>query len=86
MLSQREVRRGGKALYRLRDSEALSHASGTLGCQGGGWQAQAEGGEEEETGEEGLPLRGLLRHDPVYQGLTELAKEGRSQPAVTPQG
>lgn len=78
VLWQREARRGGKALYGFRDSEALSHLVGLRAVREAGGRPRQKERKRKQAGE-GLPLRGLLRSDPVYQGLTELAKEGRSQ-------
>lgn len=50
-MGHREERGGKKALYRFRDLGNLSHAIRALGSQGGGGQAQAEPGEEEEMRE-----------------------------------
>lgn len=50
-----------------------------LGQPGMRRQAQTEPGEEEEARRGGIThSRGLLGDDPVYPGLKELAKEGRS--------
>lgn len=46
--------------------------------RGRGNEAGARGFATPESGGRGLSTSALLRRDPVYLGLTELAKEGRS--------
>lgn len=79
VLWQRELRGGGRALCGLRDSEALSRASGPPGWQGGGgrpWQKeerkrkQAGRDYRSEASSEGIPSTRGSRSSPRKEGAT----------------